>query len=111
MIYSVWDPGRKHYDYFATGEIEKGFPVPRISARKLGVSPEAAAWTLPSDARHIGQGAEPKGMIAVKRGLGGFDLGGAHPLIVLSGLGLAAYGLYRIWIRPKTKKRARTIWL
>ena len=109
MIYSVWDPGRKRYDYFATAEPEDGYPVPRLAARKLGLTPEGAAWALPSGAKPAGHGPDARGMIARPRALGlGQAEGGGYTLTVLGGLGLAAWALWRL-SRPRRPRKRRSV--
>jgi hypothetical protein len=79
VIYSVWDHARREYDYYQTPEKNGATqaPAPKHlkkmmsqSSKELGMTPEEAAWPLPSSAVRIGAGKYPKGMIAHRRGLG-----------------------------------------
>lgn len=110
MLYSVWHPGLKRYDYYQTRELERGTPTPHLERLDKGLAPEEAAWTLPSGAQRVGSGPLAKGMIAIQRGLGAISTNGGHTLIVLGGLGLAAYGLYRIWL-PRSRKKRRSSYI
>jgi hypothetical protein len=70
ITYSVWNPGSRLYDYFATSE-EHPIHAPspkRTSTRPLGATPEEAAWKLPPMAHRIGSGAMPQGRIASLNG-------------------------------------------
>ena len=92
MIYSVWKPALRRYDYYEDGQQTAAFPkAPTHLATR--VASDAAGWTLPTGARKIGEGEAARGQIA--RGLGDFDLGGVSwPMSI--GLGLLGYGLWRI---------------
>lgn len=80
MVYSVWNPGTRLYDYYATGEVNRDVhaPTPRHirQSSQLGATVESAAWRLPAGARPAGRGALPRGRIAVSGGgaLGFFDI-------------------------------------
>lgn len=67
MKFSVWLPEHKQYDYYQTPTTvaDSVYPQPKIAGgTRLGVSPEDAAWTLPSNAQKIGRGALPIGQVA-----------------------------------------------
>ena len=100
MIYSVWDPARKVYDYYnaPSRQLDGAASAPRpghLQPKALGVTPEQAAWRLPSAAQPIGSGKYPRGMIAERGGLSGlgilpFDLTGPN-LVVLGVIGYFAW--------------------
>lgn len=94
MIYSVWEPGSRSYDYYQTPNAPPSAPVdPRhLRARELGTAPEDAAWPLPDGAKWVGRGRMAKGTVARKGGLGDFAGGNLLPVV---GFGLAAYLLWR----------------
>jgi hypothetical protein len=76
VIYSVWNQGRRGYDYYETSEPARAnAPMPRHvgGGSSLGIVPDALAWPLPSDAREIGFGPLARGLIAEKKD--GFALG------------------------------------
>ena len=96
MIYSVWNQGAKAYDYYQSSAQQNGANTPSPSHLKktsLGMTPEQAAWPLPSDARKLGRGAFPKGRIARK--------GGAVALSGVGGseiqIGLLLVSAFLIW--------------
>jgi hypothetical protein len=78
MIYSVWDHARRVYNYFETPNKSSAINAPKpghLRAATLGMTPDEAAWPLPSDARLAGSGKYPKGRIAVqKRALAGLGI-------------------------------------
>lgn len=64
MIYSVWQPARRDYDYYE-GPDTVGTPeASHLSKAGVGMSPYRAAWPLPASARLVGRGAAPRGTIA-----------------------------------------------
>lgn len=96
MTYSVWDPMRRVYTYYATPRPDTTNPDPRhLPGRsdKVGVPSTAAGWPLPRDAVRLGEGDLPRGMIA----LSGDESvpGWIAPL----GLGLIAYGLWGLYFK------------
>ena len=96
MIYSVWDHATRRYSYFQTLEQSAAVnaPAPKHLAGMgddLGLSPEEAAWPLPSDAVKVGEGIAAKGMIASSASVGHKA---GKPLIYF-GLGLALAYLWR----------------
>ena len=100
MMYSVWDHAARTYHYYKTSERNGSTSAPKPahlrSAGKLGLSPERAAWPLPSDAKLVGSGKYPKGMIASRQSSLGFipiDLSPVN-LLVLGALG---YWAYKTW--------------
>ena len=94
MIYSVWDPQRHVYKYYQGPTLPYGdVPAPRhLQPTALGVSAEDAAWPLPGNARPIGEGQEPRGMIA----MAGSGTVSGSGWIVLVGLAITAYGLNKV---------------
>lgn len=86
MLYSVYRPELKVYDYYQTpAEADDARNPPRddVAGRQartgndgkmLGVSSERAGYRLPGHARKIGQGIPPRGMI-VTLSAGGSTMG------------------------------------
>lgn len=78
MIYSVWDHARREYDYYQTPEKNGATQAPppkHMRHHRLGMTPEEAAWPLPSNAVRVGAGKYPKGHIAVRKsGLGALGI-------------------------------------
>lgn len=76
-MYSVWDHAARVYNYYRTPDTSAATSSPKpahLRSATLGLSPEKAAWPLPSNARLVGKGKYPKGHIASKHG-GGVGLG------------------------------------
>lgn len=95
MLYSVWDPSARSYDYYQTAAAAPTAPPDptHLERKALGLATEEAAWPLPSDARWVGRGAVARGVVAAKRGaLGSFAGGKTAPAI---GFALAAWLLWR----------------
>lgn len=75
MLYSVYRPELKVYDYYQTpptSDDARNPPSDDVKGRQarggrdgrdLGVSSERAGYRLPSGARRCGQGVAPKGMV------------------------------------------------
>lgn len=96
ITYSVWNYGAKAYDYYqAPGkqETHAGTPPMRKARSDLGVTPEQAAWVVPTGARHVGSGQLPKGRIASLSGGGALGDLTADPI----SLGLVAGLIYLGW--------------
>ena len=68
------------------------------------MTPEKAAWPLPSNATHIGEGKYPKGFIASKRsglsGLGGI-IPSPTPMNLFLG-GIIGYFVWKWWRRHRS---------
>lgn len=78
MTYSVWDHADRIYKYYQTPEKSTATNAPKpkhLRSTALGMSPEQAAWPLPSNAHMVGKGKYPKGFIASKKSGGGLGLG------------------------------------
>ena len=106
MTYSVWDPARKIYRYYETREASADQPSPRLPKAMAGISPEKAAWRVPSGARFVGAGALPQGMIAANKGsIGLGDTDTDIDLAVIAGFAIIGYGAYRLTRKPKRKGR------
>lgn len=78
-MYSVFNADSQRYDYFHAEGPELG---QRVRARKkglAGVLPEAVLPLLPPSAIKVGQGRDPRGILAV-RGAGGLSGFGADIL-------------------------------
>lgn len=98
MVYSVYNPQTKRYDYFQSREPFQEFaPTMKLAPRsELGVVWTDAMWRLPSGAKYIGSGQIAKGAIAAGKGQGGLggtiqeDLAG----FVIVGVALAALVLF-----------------
>jgi hypothetical protein len=97
VTFSVWDPDHKRFDYYQTAEGvgARENPEPNLPKREMGVSPEQAAWRLPSEARKVGSGDRVQGAVAARSGLGDTaSVGGS--VFKLLGLGLIAYGAWKL---------------
>lgn len=101
MIYSVWNPDGRRYDYFQDGAPASDSPQPNhLHSRggdEVGIASTRAAWPLPAGTKPAGSGPEPRGMLA---SLGGWRDGGGSWLPAL-GLGVAAWGLWKIFGKNK----------
>lgn len=97
MIYSVWNPVAKQYDYFQSPSkpTDADTPVPNHLKSKpkspVGLSSDVA-WPLPSDAVRVGSGLIAKGSIAMvggEVGLSGFEIGGIPviPVVIVAAIG------------------------
>jgi hypothetical protein len=72
MTHSVWNQGANRYDYYETGKTRNEYNegVPRhLHPTRLGMSPEQAAWPLPSGAKYVGSGIEARGRISSRNGM------------------------------------------
>ncbi|MDP2607318.1 MAG: hypothetical protein Q8S00_32675 [Deltaproteobacteria bacterium] len=77
MIYSVWNQGKKLYDYYETNVEQNrvNAPKPSIPTGKFGSTIEQSSWKLPIGSKMVGSGDHAKGRIAVSGvSFGGFDL-------------------------------------
>jgi hypothetical protein len=68
MIYSRWRP-TGGYDYFQTSGVMLAgddLPVPRFpgNSGNIGVASIDAGRSIPSEARHVGSGPLPRGVVA-----------------------------------------------
>lgn len=99
MIYSVWNPGSRAFDYYRGPQRMKGANVGKpghLKAHELGATPEQAAWPLPAGAVRVGQGAEARGRVAHIEG-GKASMGdvvtprNAAKAAILAGLGWLVY--------------------
>lgn len=101
MIYSVWDHAARAYRYYETSDRSAATSAPKpahLRAAALGLSPEAAAWPLPSDAKLVGTGKHPRGFIAsTKSGgaLGMLPFNLTIPNLAIAGV--LGFLLYRHW--------------
>lgn len=99
LIYSVWNQGRRGYDYYETAALAEraNAESPRhLRSGPLGTVPTAAAWPLPPGAKLIGHGASARGRIAwPKRMFLGLGATVDRGLVGIFGLGLAAVLLWR----------------
>lgn len=95
MIYSVWVPEERGYNYYSVGEaIEDDTPAPSVrGSTKIGCAPGEATWLLPAGARPIGSGPRARGVVVHPASLGGLDLAGGGPLkwVLYAGLAYVAY--------------------
>jgi hypothetical protein len=91
MLYSVFRPDLRRYDYYEDGTATAKFPHPKhISGR---IAADKAGWPLPGGSRKVGEGLVPRGQIA-RTGLGGDD--GPSSVWTVVGLALLGYGLWRV---------------
>lgn len=102
MIYSVYVPGSRSYEYYESAEPQSathvGAPAKSIMAGVLGATPEQAAWTLPLSAKRIGTGVVPRGRIAARPSLVPFAgelWQDAGKLELAAIVGIAAYFWWR----------------
>ena len=103
--FSVWNPTSLQYDYYqAPAGLRDGViaPTPILSNRRLGLTPEEAARSLPSAAVQEGSGSMARGMIAGRHGtesplgsLFGLDPGTMRMLFWIGG----GYLAYRWWMK------------
>jgi hypothetical protein len=110
VIYSVWNQGRRGYDYFEDGQSETSANVGKpdhIVNRTLGSTVQQAAWPLPTGAVPTGAGDYPVGRIAIsssRRGLGGDE---GNVKIVKAGLLLMAAALLIKYVVPASRRKKR----
>ena len=105
MIFSVWNPDGG-YDYYETNQRHGiGDDLPNVhmpqEINDIGVPSQDVGRRLPGDARKIGHGTEPKGVMApMDRGqvkglkgvaLSGGEMGGAINILVMGALVWAGY--------------------
>lgn len=89
MIYSVWRPELRQYDYYEDGVQTAAFPTPRhLSGR---IAADAAGWPLPGGARKVGAGPVVRGQVATS-GTDGF----VSNTYVFIGIGILGYALWRL---------------
>jgi hypothetical protein len=96
MIYSVWNQGRGQYSYYAApdGNPTANAPAPKhIRPGTLGVTPTQASWPLPTGAKLVGHGDHPRGRVATRGGLAGFDIKKDWATLAIAGL--AAWVLWK----------------
>ena len=98
MIFSVWNAPARAYDYYesrGTPVSLSGPPTPAHLRKRpaLGISPGAAGWPLPSDARMVGRGPYARGAVASEgRGsLGDLEPTSFGTLLVALAVGVAAW--------------------
>lgn len=112
MLYSVYRPELKVYDYYQTSptaDDARNPPSDDVKSRQarggrdgrdLGVSSERAGYRLPAGARRCGQGVAPKGMVVTLHPGSNTALGSLASDITFGGLAtvgvLAGIGLF-IW--------------
>lgn len=66
-MFSVWDHANRVYKYYESPEASAATSAPKpahLRSATLGMSPEEAAWPLPSNAKFVGRGKYPRGQIA-----------------------------------------------
>ncbi len=96
MTFSVWNYGRKSYDYYDDGRPNATThagapPISGTFGDAIGDPPEACAWRLPIGARKVGSGDLPQGRIATAGGLSAMgDAGVAR-------VGVIAVAAYLAW--------------
>jgi len=101
-MYSEWDHAQRRYNYYRSPDSDAATSAPKpahLRSAALGLSPEKAAWPLPSNARLVGTGKYPKGFIASKQSSNGLgiDLSPRSPtgIIVYGALAFAAYSFWK----------------
>ena len=93
MLYSVWNQGRRCFDYYEAPGVEGKANVEKpthLRGRTLGSTPTQAAWPLPTGAKLVGSGAHARGRI----GVGATELGGD---MVWLKVGLLCFSAYLVW--------------
>lgn len=88
--FSVWNYRARAYDYYdapdTSGTHVDAPPTPLVRSR-LGATPDQAAWSLPTGAVKVGQGARAEGKVA--------SLG--EDLLTSSSVPWIAGGIAAIW--------------
>lgn len=100
MRYSVYNYGRRAYDYYEAPEASGthvGSPPAPMGVGDLGAPPGRASWRLPGGARKVGSGEFPQGKIASVGGLGDVDdmLSSPTTMIACAALAYLAWRLFR----------------
>ena len=97
MIYSVWVPGERRYDYYSVGglPIEDDTPTPSFGGgSKIGFAPGEATWDLPANAQKVGTGVRARGIVihpgGARGALGSFT-DSPTKWLLYAGLAYAAY--------------------
>jgi hypothetical protein len=94
--YSVYDYTKRAYDYYEApgpGGTHAGSPPVGRAMGGVGVSPDRAAWKLPSGARRVGSGELPQGRVA---SLSGADiLTDPTHLVALAAIAYVAWRMFR----------------
>ena len=108
MIYSAWNQAAKLYDYYETPEqqttINSSPPKHIRGGSDLGVTPEEAAWPIPTKAVLIGSGQFAKGRVANKPGTARMAMSGLGSISTSPfSLILTVIGAYYIWSKLKRK--------
>jgi len=103
-MFSVWNQGKRSWDYYENGEPDAraNAPVPKhTKTERLGMTPDELAWPLPANARYVGTGPNARGRVAVRKGLGSLSgFAGADSIASLAFLGVAS-GALIWWARSK----------
>ena len=101
MIYSVWKPSARAYDYYRSQEgVSDDGPVPRGSASsKLGAAPSDISWRVPVGAVPVGRGPDARGIIVHRPPIGNGipalgDAGAESSTRSLTFLAIIAAGLW-----------------
>lgn len=98
MIYSVWSPGSRAYQYYSVGEAAADdTPAPKVNGGgRLGHAPGEATWELPKGATPVGSGPRAKGVVIHLAPTGSLDLGGDKlKWILYAGIAYVALKLFR----------------
>lgn len=72
MMYSVYDPNKKQYEYYTVPREVSDFDLVDVKRRvpkgkhKIGLVPESLAERLPRDAQLMGVGPAAKGVVCTK---------------------------------------------
>ena len=99
MIYSVWRPDAKKYDYYeAPGSLaDDPKPSHLTFSPSIGSADSASPWPLPAGAKKTGSGDFAKGVVAT----GEFQPGS---LGIFAVVGLAAFGAYKLFFKKRTRR-------
>jgi len=98
VIYSIWNQGKRLYDYYETSEVQEranvGSPKHLKVSRSTdyGMTVPQSGWRMPKNAQYRGSGDSAKGRVAA---LGGIDFGVSRNTVGLIGLGLVAFILWK----------------
>jgi len=105
MIYSVWDYDTRKYRYYKGNALPLppvgGYRKPKGTLGRVGYTPEDAAAVLPAGATLVGDGADPKGIIASKKSFSLSAIGRNNMFY------LAAGGLFGYWFSRFLRKRVK----
>ena len=98
MTFSVWNQGKRAYDYYQSTRPETSTNVEKpthLRSRKLGSTVTQAAWPLPADAQLVGSGKQAHGRIASRGGSALGEAGGSEMNLVK--IGMLMFSGFLVW--------------